>query len=223
MLVFLQFNSRQEDCQVRLCWCTKKKIPGSFNLQELPGKVPETIMHQPGEREQADALRKEALLPVPAVALQDRFDVVLINGKMALHENGKTSVLFIAVQDGDGIRKGDLGIGDDAGRQEGMGGTALPAPDPAYAQTERAATSLDGTQVRAMPDQAGGVSAGTCQLMELEGSDYFIIKILRKGVVKSVSNGYHNTYPGGESRRRFGQERSFGRWGSCLFLCYKKV
>lgn len=52
-----------------------------------------------------------------------------------------------------------------------------------------------------MPDQTGGMAAGTGKLVELDGFDYFIIKILRNGVVKFVSNGYHNRCPRGESRR----------------------
>lgn len=56
-----------------------------------------------------------------------------------------------------------------------------------------------------MPGQTGGVSAGTFELMELEGADHIIIKILGKGVVKFVSNRYHSNIreakaPGGLGR-----------------------
>lgn len=128
-----------------------------------------------------------------AVAPQDRLDIVFINREMPIHESGKTGMMFIAVQDGSRIMKEGLGIRDDAGKQEGMGGAAFPASDPAYTQTQEAVTSFDSAQVGTIPDQAGGAAAGTSQLVELEGVYYFIIKILRKSVVKFVFNRYHDT------------------------------
>lgn len=107
---------------------------------------------------------------------------------------------FLAGQDGNGIGEKDLGIGDDAGKEDGMGRSTMGAFDPTYAQPELGVTDFDGTQIGPMPDQTGGMAAGTGKLVELDGFDYFIIKILRKGVVKFVSNGYHNRCPCGESR-----------------------
>ena len=200
-MFFLQSNSRRNGCQVRLCGQAKKKVRGGFNLQELAGKAPETTVYQPGKGKQADPVCKETLLPVFVVAGQDGLDVVLINGKMAIQESRKSGMPFLAGQDGNGIGEKDLGIGDDAGKEDGMGRSTMGAFDPTYAQPELGVTDFDGTQIGPMPDQTGGMAAGTGKLVELDGFDYFIIKILRKGVVKFVSNGYHNRCPCGESRR----------------------
>ena len=109
---------------------------------------------------------KETLLPVFAVAGQDGLDVVLINGKMAIQESRKTGMPFLAGQDGNGIGEKDLGIGDDAGKEDGMGRSTMGAFDPTYAQPELGVTDFDGTQIGPMPNQTGGMSAGTGKLVE---------------------------------------------------------
>lgn len=172
-MFFLQSNSRRNGCQVRLCGQAKKKVRGGFNLQELAGKAPETTVYQPGKGKQADPVCKETLLPVFAVAGQDGLDVVLINGKMPIQESRKSGMPFLAGQDGNGIGEKDLGIGDDAGKEDGMGRSTMGAFDPTYAQPELGVTDFDGTQIGPMPDQTGGMAAGTGKLVELDGFDYF--------------------------------------------------
>lgn len=74
-----------------------------------------------------------------------------------------------------------------------MGTPAFRTSEAAYAETELPVTNFNGTAVGTVPDEAGTASAGAFQLMELDGINNFIIKILRKGVVKFVLNGYHNS------------------------------
>ena len=135
-MFFVQFNSCQKECQARLCWYAKKKVGGSFNLQELAGKVLETAAYQLWKRKKWDTMGEEALQPVPAVAPEDRFDVIFIHGEMPVQESGKAVVFRRTEQDGGCVVKEDLGIRDHAGKHEGMGGPAFPASEPAYAQTE---------------------------------------------------------------------------------------
>ena len=71
------------------------------------------------------------------------------------------------------------------------------------AMCQEAVPNLNGTQISPMPDQAGTMAAGAGKLVELDGADHFIIKILEKRVVKFVLNGYHNRCPCGASRRWF--------------------
>ena len=140
-------------------------------------------------------------MPVAAEACQEGLDVILINGKVAFQERREAMLLLMAFQDGGGIRKEDLGIGDNSGRQECMGGAAVGAANPANTKAQEGVPHLDGTQISPMPDEAGTMAAGTGKLVELDGADQFIIKILRKGVAKFVLNGYHNRCPCGASRR----------------------
>ena len=48
----------------------------------------------------------------------------------------KSGMPFLAGQDGNGIGEKDLGIGDDAGKEDGMGRSTMGAFDPTYAQPE---------------------------------------------------------------------------------------
>lgn len=74
-----------------------------------------------------------------------------------------------------------------------MGTPAFRTSEAAYAEPELSVTDFNGTAVGTMPGETGTASAGAFQLMELDGINNFIIKILRKGVVKFVLNGYHNS------------------------------
>lgn len=74
-----------------------------------------------------------------------------------------------------------------------MGTPAFRTSEAAYAETELSVTDFNGTEVGAVPCETGTASAGAFELVELDGINNFIIKILRKGVVKFVLNGYHNS------------------------------
>lgn len=114
-------------------------------------------------------MSQEALVPVPAVTGDEGFDVILVNGKMALQESGEIGLLLMAFQDGSGIRKEDLGIGDDSRRQECVGGATEGTANPANAQAQEAVPDLNGTQISPMPDKAGRMAAGAGKLVELDG------------------------------------------------------
>ena len=47
-----------------------------------------------------------------------------------------------------------------------MGRATMRASDPAHAQPEVGVTDFDGTQIGSMPNQTGGMSAGTGKLVE---------------------------------------------------------
>ena len=46
-----------------------------------------------------------------------------------------------------------------------MGRSTMGAFDPTYAQPELGVTDFDGTQIGPMPDQTGGMAAGTGKLV----------------------------------------------------------
>ena len=97
-------------------------------------------------------MSQEALLPVFAEACQECLDVILVNGKMPLEGSGERGLLLMAIQDGSRIYKENLGVGDDTGEHEGMGGAAAGAAYPAYAQAQEAVPNLNGRQISPMPD-----------------------------------------------------------------------
>lgn len=100
---------------------------------------------------------------------------------------------FITDNDGSRVIYKDLGIGDHAGKHQGMGMPTFRASEAAYAETKLSANGFNGTVIGAMPGQRGTASAGAFKLMKLDGINGFIIKILRKRLVKFVFNGYHNS------------------------------
>lgn len=74
-----------------------------------------------------------------------------------------------------------------------MGTPAFRTSEAAYTETELPVTNFNGTEVGTMPGETGTASTGAFELVKLDGINNFIIKILRKGVVNYVLNGYHNS------------------------------
>lgn len=113
--------------------------------------------------------------PEPA---EDAADAAFINQRVALHDCLRLS--------GDDIRlvgKGNLGIRNDGGRKKGMGMSALAAYHPADVEDTKRAILSEGTVIVTVHRQAGAVPAAWAgELVELEGMDDIIIKILRDRV-----------------------------------------
>ena len=76
------------------------------------------------------------------------------------------------------VREGDLGVGDDAGGKEGMGGIAETALHPAYDKGDLSQCCFYGAGIGPVPCEAAAVAAGTLQLADLDGIHGIIIKFL---------------------------------------------
>jgi len=76
------------------------------------------------------------------------------------------------------VREEDLGVGDDAGGKEGMGGIAEAALHPAYDKGDLSKCCFDGTGILSVSHKAAGAAAGALQLTYLDGIHGIIIKFL---------------------------------------------
>lgn len=173
---------RKQDCRVGLCGFRKKEVGGAFNLHELATIGGETAGKEAAERGQGNAVGKEALFPVAQEGTQDVFDVVLIDTGKAV-QKGTEGVLVVELADDVSlVGSGDLGIRDDDGEEEGMCPAAFLAAEAADTQGDFAVGGFEGARIITVDAEAAGTSAGTCELMELQGGKDVVINILCQGV-----------------------------------------
>jgi hypothetical protein len=76
------------------------------------------------------------------------------------------------------VCEGNLGVGDDGGREKGMGGIAEAALYPADGQWDLPQRGLHIAGIASMPHKAAEVAAGTFKVAELDGIHGVIIKFL---------------------------------------------
>ena len=76
------------------------------------------------------------------------------------------------------VREGNLGVGDDGGREKGMGGLTEAALYPAEGQGDLPQRGLHIAGIASMPHKAAAVAAGAWKLAELDGIHGVIIKFL---------------------------------------------
>ena len=74
--------------------------------------------------------------------------------------------------------QGNLGVRDDAGGEQGMGGTADVTLHPADQQRDLSKCCFDGTGILSVSHKAAGAAAGALQLTYLDGIHGIIIKLL---------------------------------------------
>ena len=156
----------------------KKDIPGRFNLHELASEEADAVLCECMDGEQQEPFAEEALPPETDVQGQDVID--LAGGELRVCIHGLHAVLpiFIGRSYGGMVGKGDLGIGDDAGGEEGMGGIAEAALHPAYGKGDLSQSCLHGTGIAAMAHKASAVPTGALQLVYLDGIHGIIIRFL---------------------------------------------
>lgn len=140
--------------------------------------------YQLRKRQDGDSFGEEALFPVLPVTAQDAGDVVFVNRGRTLHNSGDRRSGFRRQDNLSLVRKGDLGIGDNKGRKQGMslatGGTFHTADR----ERNRVKALLKLAQIITMDRKTSGMATGTGELVELKGGDEGVIGILRYGIAK---------------------------------------
>lgn len=111
----------------------KKDIYRFFNLHELISMVPETAGDEVLNGTERNGEGKQTLLPVPLVIADNRFNVILVDGRAALHEGREIMFpVFELLNYFNLVRQCCLGIRNDESWHEGMRfttGTAADAAD----------------------------------------------------------------------------------------------
>ena len=129
---------------------------------------------------------------MPDVTADDGTDQVFINGRDPFHDPGVIPVSPTGRDNGRLVFKGNLGIRDQQGWEQGMGPAAVAAPDPADRQGYVPGLRLDGAAIVSVHSHASGHSACTGELVELEPVNHFIIRFLRQGLAKRHHYCYHS-------------------------------
>lgn len=112
------------------------------------------------------------------VGAYDILDVVLIDTGNAVQKGTECRLVREKMDDIRLVRSGDLGIRDNEGGEKCVCPAAFTAAETADAQADKTVRGLQATLVIAMDRQTGGMSACTCELMELEGGKDVIINVL---------------------------------------------
>lgn len=174
----------------------KEPVVPSVDLHELRRIMRETGADQVAQAGKTDSERPQLFLPVPPVVSKDRLDIVFVNGKVILADTADIISRLIVQTDTLLVRECYLGIGDNRRQKDRMGRTTHGASDSADAKADEPILLLYRTFVVAVNREAGGVAAGTDELMELEVIDNGIIKGLRNLIAIWDKNGYHSIVNG---------------------------
>ena len=116
------------------------------------------------------------------VGADDGLDIDLINTGNAVQKGLESRLVREKMDDMHLVRSGDLRIRDDEGREKGVCPVAFMAAETTDAQADEAIRGFQATPVIAMYRKAGGMPAGTCKLMELQGRNDVIVNILGQRV-----------------------------------------
>lgn len=112
------------------------------------------------------------------VGAYDILDIVFIDTGNAVQKGTECRLVREKTDDIRLVRSGDLGIRDNEGGKKCACPAAFTAAETADAQADETVRGLQATLVIAMDRQACGMSACTCELMELEGGKDVIINVL---------------------------------------------
>ena len=116
------------------------------------------------------------------VGAHDGFDIVLIDTGSAVQKGTKDCFIVEMADDASLVGSGDLGIRDNNGGEKSMGPAAFTAAETADAQADESVRGFETAQIITMDRQAGGMPAGTGELVELEGGEDVIIDLLSQRV-----------------------------------------
>lgn len=84
-------------------------------LKELRRIIRETGKDQIGQRNERDLKRAQLFSPAEPVVSEYGFDVVFINGRIALTDHAEIPVFFVVLADPLLVGKWDLGVGNHGG------------------------------------------------------------------------------------------------------------
>lgn len=132
------------------------------------------------------------LLPVLAVRPDDRRNGIFVNEGLDVKDPVVTGLFFITVSDRSLNGEGDLGIGNQGGKEERMGMSACRTENAGNTKEDDMASHPDFAEISAIPDERTCKTASTGDLVKIQRKNRIIIKILRNRVVKIHFNRYHN-------------------------------
>lgn len=122
---------------------------------------------------------KQTLFPVSSVIADNCFNVILVDGRAALHEGREIMVsIFQTPDDPNLVRQCHLGIRDNESGHEGMGFTTDTATDTAETQAYGTVRDFKGAGIISVDGKACLVSTGAYELVELEVTDEAIVNFL---------------------------------------------
>lgn len=133
----------------------------------------------------------EPLLPVFPKLAEDMLDIVFVDQEVLLHNRHWGLSVFDSVDDLLLVTKRDLGIGDEDGREQGMGSPAFLALHTLDSKEDKLREELNGTLIVTIADQAAALTTGACGPVELECIQGVVIRILRKTIAIVKDNCYH--------------------------------
>lgn len=126
------------------------------------------------------------------VAPDNRPYIIFINFRIFLTDCINITAVTGGRNDLAAAHKGDLGIGDDGGREQGMRPAAFGASDTADFKRKRTFRGLHFAFVITVDSEAAGMAAGTGKLVKLNSVDIGKINILSQGLVFFHKKGYHS-------------------------------
>lgn len=116
------------------------------------------------------------------VGAHDGFDVVLIDTGDAVQKGTEGCFIVEEADDVSLVGSGYLGIRDNDGGEKRVGSAAFTAAETADTQADESVWGFETTQIITMNRQAGGMAAGACELVELEGRNDSIVNVLSQRV-----------------------------------------
>ena len=135
--------------------------------------------------------RQKPLFPVLFELSDDMLDIVFIDQEIVFHDGFRIHPLFCTFQDLLLVMEQDLGVGDNAGRDEGMGNQALRTKHTLNGKPDQNRFKFNNTFVMAITDEASFLPTGTFDHVELELLYGMVVKILRKIIAVFKDNCYH--------------------------------
>ena len=139
-----------------------------------------------------DLKRAQLFSPAEPIVSEYGFDVVFINGRIALTDHADVPSFFIVLADPLLVGKRDLRIGDHRRQKKRMGSSAFRTSHPADPEPEGPSGQFDGSLVVTMYRQTGRMRTGTGQLVKWKIINNRIIKGLRNLIAIPDKNGYHS-------------------------------
>ena len=170
------------------------------------------------EIQEGKTMGTQTLLPVFPVRTDNGGDGIFVNAGLRVKDTDITGSVLIAPSDRSLNGQRDLGIRDKRSKKKCMSMSAYRTENTGNTKRDDLISHPDFTGITTIPDQAGGVSASTGDLVEIKGTNGFIIKILRNRVVKIHFNSYHNIVHGTEKLPCVLLEAGFKLWSGRVLL-----
>lgn len=153
-------------------------------------------------------------------------DAALINTGTAVHNSGKITAFLKKASDLGLFCGRDLGIRDDERRQEGMRSATFTADDAHDTHADWACRRFEGAVVVSMNGKTSRMTAGACELVELETGGIGVVNFLdffRHRVEIWQKKSYHNLTGRHQPLKCVGRDQTLQGWGSCFFICYQNM